>query len=168
MWWSIFWGFWKRNLFRKNSLKMSVFLLLIIKLQNQYTLISSIIPLPSHLSVVKCHCSEPLDPGPCLANIPRFYFCATSRTCKKFIYGGCKGNKNNFETFESCIKQCHRNGITRFCRCFECQSQTVFFRNGIALPLHSWSGSLQSIRWSFLLWRGHKQMHAFQVRRMCW
>ena len=26
--------------------------------------------------------------------------------CENFIYGGCGGNANNFETFESCERKC--------------------------------------------------------------
>lgn len=26
--------------------------------------------------------------------------------CKLFIFGGCQGNENNFETMEECIQEC--------------------------------------------------------------
>ncbi|XP_078487794.1 uncharacterized protein LOC100178206 [Ciona intestinalis] len=46
------------------------------------------------------------DGGPCLAAHVRFYFDRSSMTCQKFLYGGCHGNGNNFETLEECSSQC--------------------------------------------------------------
>ncbi|XP_077538142.1 uncharacterized protein LOC144150174 isoform X2 [Haemaphysalis longicornis] len=51
-----------------------------------------------------CKCYEPKDPGPCTAAIPRWYF--NGKNCKKFVWGGCKGNKNNFETKQQCKVAC--------------------------------------------------------------
>ncbi|XP_013413037.1 papilin-like [Lingula anatina] len=46
------------------------------------------------------------DPGPCRANIPRWYFDSIDGACKQFTYGGCKGNGNNFETELQCQGLC--------------------------------------------------------------
>ena len=51
-------------------------------------------------------CDEDPDPGRCLAYIPRYYYDRQSGTCKKFIYGGCQGNGNRYETEEECLKHC--------------------------------------------------------------
>ncbi|KAK9739537.1 Kunitz/Bovine pancreatic trypsin inhibitor domain [Popillia japonica] len=37
-------------------------------------------------------CSLPADPGPCDANISRFYHNVTTGKCEDFIFGGCAGN----------------------------------------------------------------------------
>ena len=52
------------------------------------------------------------DPGFCKAYFPRFYYDAAEGRCKKFIYGGCLGNKNNFETVEECELACSSHGNT--------------------------------------------------------
>nr|XP_054928941.1 kunitz-type serine protease inhibitor 6-like [Dermacentor andersoni] len=51
-------------------------------------------------------CLMERDTGPCRASIPRYYFNTTTNTCEEFTYGGCEGNRNNFETVEECKASC--------------------------------------------------------------
>ena len=51
-------------------------------------------------------CSLPPLTGPCLAYFPRFFFNLSSGECEQFIYGGCQGNENNFNTVEDCEAKC--------------------------------------------------------------
>ncbi|RXM27325.1 Amyloid beta A4 protein [Acipenser ruthenus] len=51
-------------------------------------------------------CSEEAETGPCRAMLPRWYFDLASGQCVQFIYGGCGGNRNNFETQEYCLSVC--------------------------------------------------------------
>ncbi|VDQ00429.1 unnamed protein product [Trichobilharzia regenti] len=47
-----------------------------------------------------------LDPGPCKASFPSYYYDSRLNQCKKFIYGGCGGNRNRFASKESCENAC--------------------------------------------------------------
>ncbi|XP_003374931.1 putative kunitz/Bovine pancreatic trypsin inhibitor domain protein [Trichinella spiralis] len=51
-------------------------------------------------------CSEEKDPGPCFGYIVRFYYNPRNMRCEVFVYGGCGGNSNNFETKEACNQIC--------------------------------------------------------------
>lgn len=44
--------------------------------------------------------------GPCKAYEPRWAYSGFQRQCQPFIYGGCKGNENNFKTKEACEEAC--------------------------------------------------------------
>lgn len=46
--------------------------------------------------------------GPCRAVMPRWYFDPNKRKCIRFIYGGCGGNRNNFESEEYCMAVCKK------------------------------------------------------------
>ncbi|XP_055944337.1 carboxypeptidase inhibitor SmCI-like [Argiope bruennichi] len=51
-------------------------------------------------------CNLPKETGPCFGYFPRYYYDPKTNTCKKFIYGGCGGNRNNFWTQEECQDKC--------------------------------------------------------------
>jgi len=54
-------------------------------------------------------CKLAMDAGPCFALMPRFYFNFATRRCEEFLYGGCKGNANNFKTMQECISGCGKH-----------------------------------------------------------
>ncbi|XP_052769423.1 papilin-like [Mya arenaria] len=56
-------------------------------------------------------CSLPKVVGLCKAYFPRWYFDKDTCTCRTFVYGGCQGNDNRFDTKEDCESHC---------RCYEC------------------------------------------------
>lgn len=41
-----------------------------------------------------------------MAYFQRYYYDQSSSTCKEFVYGGCRGNGNNFETQQACEDAC--------------------------------------------------------------
>ncbi|GAB6024412.1 hypothetical protein CHUAL_009577 [Chamberlinius hualienensis] len=57
---------------------------------------------------VRCEdkCLQPVDNGMCRAAFSRYFFNSTSSMCQPFVYGGCLGNDNNFETNEQCEEEC--------------------------------------------------------------
>uniref|UniRef100_A0A671KWT3 Amyloid beta (A4) precursor-like protein 2 n=1 Tax=Sinocyclocheilus anshuiensis TaxID=1608454 RepID=A0A671KWT3_9TELE len=51
-------------------------------------------------------CSLEAETGPCRASKPRWHFDMQQRKCARFIYGGCAGNRNNFDSEEYCMAVC--------------------------------------------------------------
>ncbi|KAG9273307.1 amyloid-like protein 2 isoform X2 [Astyanax mexicanus] len=60
------------------------------------------------LQEVKAVCSLEAETGPCRASMPRWHFDMQQRKCVRFIYGGCAGNRNNFDSEEYCMAVCKR------------------------------------------------------------
>ncbi|KRY08194.1 Mitochondrial inner membrane protein OXA1L, partial [Trichinella patagoniensis] len=52
------------------------------------------------------NCLLDVNPGLCKNVQLRWYFNKKKGTCESFIYGGCGGNGNNFQTEEECQNQC--------------------------------------------------------------
>uniref|UniRef100_A0A8C6KUH3 Amyloid beta (A4) precursor-like protein 2 n=1 Tax=Nothobranchius furzeri TaxID=105023 RepID=A0A8C6KUH3_NOTFU len=58
------------------------------------------------LEEVKAVCTLEAETGPCRASMHRWHFDASQRKCVRFIYGGCAGNRNNFDSEEYCMAVC--------------------------------------------------------------
>uniref|UniRef100_A0A3P9QBV9 Serine peptidase inhibitor, Kunitz type, 2 n=1 Tax=Poecilia reticulata TaxID=8081 RepID=A0A3P9QBV9_POERE len=58
-----------------------------------------------NLSLTKLFLSE-YDVGPCRAYYKHWYYNKETGICQTFIYGGCVGNKNNYENEDSCKSTC--------------------------------------------------------------
>ncbi|XP_010780127.1 amyloid beta A4 protein-like, partial [Notothenia coriiceps] len=56
--------------------------------------------------VVKDVCWSNAETGPCRAMLPRWFFDPQEGRCAQFIYGGCGGNRNNFDSEEYCLSVC--------------------------------------------------------------
>ncbi|XP_055351849.1 LOW QUALITY PROTEIN: papilin-like [Paramacrobiotus metropolitanus] len=52
------------------------------------------------------HCFLPSDRGTCERSLPRWHYDSTDGVCKRFLFSGCGGNNNNFETQLHCLNDC--------------------------------------------------------------
>uniref|UniRef100_A0A3B5MP43 BPTI/Kunitz inhibitor domain-containing protein n=1 Tax=Xiphophorus couchianus TaxID=32473 RepID=A0A3B5MP43_9TELE len=48
-------------------------------------------------------CWARADSGPCHAMLERWYFVPKQGRCAPFLFGGCGGNRNNFNSEEYCL-----------------------------------------------------------------
>ncbi|XP_017265749.1 amyloid-beta A4 protein-like isoform X1 [Kryptolebias marmoratus] len=56
--------------------------------------------------VVRAVCWARAESGPCHAMLQRWYFVPEKGRCAPFLFGGCEGNRNNFESEEYCLAVC--------------------------------------------------------------
>ncbi|KAG5669426.1 hypothetical protein PVAND_017313 [Polypedilum vanderplanki] len=54
-------------------------------------------------------CHQPPDAGRCRATVMQYYFDTASKSCEQFVYGGCGGNENRFQTQEQCQQTCAKH-----------------------------------------------------------
>lgn len=54
-------------------------------------------------------CTLTKEMGRCRARFNRFYFNEKTGDCEAFVYGGCEGNGNNFQSIQLCRQKCIRN-----------------------------------------------------------
>ncbi|XP_065311096.1 uncharacterized protein [Dermacentor albipictus] len=53
-------------------------------------------------------CQKDFDSGPCFSSKPMYYYRKESKKCEMFVYGGCGGNDNRFDTLNACEEKCAR------------------------------------------------------------
>ncbi|XP_040208264.1 kunitz-type serine protease inhibitor bitisilin-3-like [Rana temporaria] len=51
-------------------------------------------------------CQLPMEVGPCETDVARYYFNSAENRCAIFLYGGCSGNANNFNSKQTCETAC--------------------------------------------------------------
>jgi hypothetical protein len=59
-----------------------------------------------YLFIILDACFLPKIEGPCEGYYPHWYYDSERKQCGQFIYGGCLGNNNRFETREECQDLC--------------------------------------------------------------
>ncbi|XP_054153611.1 actinia tenebrosa protease inhibitors-like isoform X2 [Oppia nitens] len=60
------------------------------------------------LNQTKEECLLPAVEGLCRGLLYRWYYSPKDNKCLEFDYGGCKGNRNNFELEEHCLETCQK------------------------------------------------------------
>jgi hypothetical protein len=58
------------------------------------------------MATAKVICMQESEAGPCTGYFNRWYFEPRKLMCVPFIYGGCRGNRNNFLTAQECNDAC--------------------------------------------------------------
>ncbi|XP_026863607.2 protein AMBP [Electrophorus electricus] len=58
-------------------------------------------------------CTAKQDTGPCFGMFQRFSYNSSLMACQQFVYGGCMGNQNNFETEKECLQTCRTEAACR-------------------------------------------------------
>lgn len=66
-------------------------------------------PVPPSITIPE-QCRLPRESGPCHGYYQRWYYSMENRQCQMFIYGGCDGNMNRYNTFEHCDAVCNARG----------------------------------------------------------
>ncbi|KAH8413132.1 hypothetical protein KR009_008192 [Drosophila setifemur] len=51
-------------------------------------------------------CHQPKETGRCFALFYRYAYNVDTQSCEEFVYGGCAGNNNNFDSKEKCEQAC--------------------------------------------------------------
>uniref|UniRef100_A0A8C5C939 Serine peptidase inhibitor, Kunitz type 1 b n=1 Tax=Gadus morhua TaxID=8049 RepID=A0A8C5C939_GADMO len=78
----------------------------VILFASRFTSVNNPVPFPR-----PAFCTEPPKVGPCYENQSAWYYNPIQQQCHPFIYSGCQGNDNHFESKDECEKSCH--GVTR-------------------------------------------------------
>lgn len=47
-----------------------------------------------------------MDPGMCRGYFEKYFYNQESKACELFVYGGCGGNRNNFDSVQACNMEC--------------------------------------------------------------
>ncbi|XP_028160746.1 trypsin inhibitor-like isoform X2 [Ostrinia furnacalis] len=78
--------------------KLSFIIFMLVAIAN---VLSSDAPAPD--------CTSPLETGPCRGRKVAFGYDTDLEGCKQFIYGGCDGNGNRYNTLEECQAACEND-----------------------------------------------------------
>ncbi|VDM16493.1 unnamed protein product [Hydatigera taeniaeformis] len=51
-------------------------------------------------------CNLPISSGRCRGYFLRYGYDSETDECRPFVYSGCRGNRNNFFTYNECMNRC--------------------------------------------------------------
>ncbi|XP_053901498.1 actinia tenebrosa protease inhibitors-like [Malaclemys terrapin pileata] len=74
------------------------------------TLWADLTPASGQLRQANAICNLPAEPGPCFTYSRNYFYNSVTKTCEEFVYGGCQGNANRFDTVFRCLKTCGSSG----------------------------------------------------------
>ncbi|KAL5103687.1 PI-actitoxin-Axm2b [Taenia crassiceps] len=52
-------------------------------------------------------CNLPISSGQCQGYFLRYGYDSETDECRRFVYSGCRGNRNNFFTYNECMNRCY-------------------------------------------------------------
>ncbi|KAL1429685.1 hypothetical protein MTO96_015853 [Rhipicephalus appendiculatus] len=78
-------------------------------------------------------CKLPAKPGPCKAYIKAWYYDPNKMKCQPFVYGGCRGNGNNFESKGKCESRCGSKYNKKTDKCLFREKEGKPCRNGSSI-----------------------------------
>ncbi|GIY38648.1 papilin [Caerostris darwini] len=55
---------------------------------------------------VEKNCVDPPETGMCRAHFSRWNYDPKTGKCNEFVYGGCPGNGNRYDSEEECLDNC--------------------------------------------------------------
>jgi len=99
-------------------------------------------------------CSLPIKQGPCRGYQEVFGFNMDTGRCEQFVYGGCQGNANAFDTVEECVSTCggSRPGPRVHCDNVKCDNkQASVLRAKGCVPITAPGGCCPS-KWDCSTW----------------
>nr|CAD7438719.1 unnamed protein product [Timema bartmani] len=60
------------------------------------------------------HCTLPPDKGVCRSFVHKWFYDTAAKKCFTFIYGGCPGNDNRFDSQADCLLSCAQGNSARY------------------------------------------------------
>ncbi|KAF7254947.1 hypothetical protein EG68_08725, partial [Paragonimus skrjabini miyazakii] len=63
---------------------------------------------PAESSLYPIRCSLSINAGCCTDKISKYAFVLEKKQCQMFVYSGCGGNGNRFDTLQECMDFCKR------------------------------------------------------------
>ncbi|XP_022094920.1 papilin-like [Acanthaster planci] len=91
-------------------------------------------------------CSLPIEPGPCFGYFPTWGYNATVGACQPFVYGGCQGNDNRFDTQDACDHACGPKAITKCRRSRNYATYVAQGRLGAFIPQCTLEGHFEAMQ----------------------
>lgn len=74
-------------------------------------LIVACICIASTFAATPSFCMDPAETGICRAYFEKYAYNSTLNKCTQFVWGGCGGNNNTFDTEQDCMNTCMNSAV---------------------------------------------------------